>query len=462
MKNTLASVFLLLTLTGLPVCQAQENDPEYDSVRDALHALAERTGDRLLVRAAAQLARICTNSGIEQTDMALGCRILREALFSGNNDNAIRHLVRGMMAEEATAVGRDLNYGIRSLAMPLFARMAQRANGRLAYGTTGNGGLAMQLNRSAGIEDGYVGFNNPSGLFMTASYADTRRESTALETGFTYDRLSFIFGVDRQISNNLLLGLALTYRDERGAMISDIDQDTFGRAAGALDLTQSGLSLYGSWQFNDHWRLDALVSGSLDRYFQSRLIEFHVLRRDGSFADFDDQAVARPDGRSELFHLGLTRDWQAGSWRMNASLQWEYSTTRIDAYREQAARADRPIPYLIRVENRTITSNVVQLQLGVDRAFSLSSGVLVPFAQLDFYRELALDAEHVRMSFVVDPLNLDHQVVTEEPDRNYATLQAGANLVMAGERQVFLRVSRLLGYDRVSETLYSIGGRWQF
>ncbi len=460
MRHLIGVVLLITSLHAYQV-RAQENPSDFNSVQQALNALAERTGDRLLVRAAAQLARICTNSGIDQTEMGLGCRILREALFSGNNDDAIRHLVRGMMAEETTAIGRDLNYGIRALSMPLFARMAQRASGGLAY-QPGEGSLAMRYNRWAGLEEGVNAFSNNKGLFMTVSYADTRRDSTALETGFTYDRLAFILGVDQQISDNLLLGMALTYRDERGAMISDIDQDTFGRAAGALDLTQSGMSLYGSWQLGGNWRLDALISAALDRYFQSRLIEFHVLRADGSFADFDDRAQASPDGRSELIHLGLVRDWQLGAWRLNTSLQWEYSVTRIDGYSERPASSNRPIPYLVRVENRSIESNVLQWQMGVDRAFSLSRGVLVPFAQVNLYHEFALDAEHVRMSFVVDPLGLDHQVVTEAPDRNYATIQAGANWVLAGDKQVFLRLSHLLGYERVSETVYTIGGRIQF
>ncbi len=455
-------LLLILLLCILPV-QAQENS-EYETVRDALHALAERTGDRLLVRAAAQLARICTNGGIEQTELALGCRVLREALFSGNDDDAIRHLVRGMMGEEVSAIGRDLNYGIKAMAMSLFSRMSQRARGGgVAFDDRREKGLSMRYARFAGLEEsGQAALASPTGAFMSLNYADTRRDSTSLEPGFTYDRLSFIMGVDHWVSDNLLLGMAFTYRDERGAMISDLDQDTFGRDAGALDLTQAGISLYGSWQLGAAWRLDALISGALNRYYQSRLIEFHVLQRDGSFADFDGMAEAAPNGTSEMLHVSLNRDWHRGAWRFNAALHWEYAKTDIDGYSEKSVDPSRLIPFLLDIGQRTITSNIAHLQLGADRAFSLSHGVLVPFVQLDLFHEFALDAEHVPMRFQVDPLGLDHQVVTEEPDRDYATLQLGTNLVMANERQLFFRVSRLLGYENVTETVYTIGGRLQF
>ncbi len=452
-------VFVLLVNPGW--VQAQ-HDEGYDSIRNALHALAERTGDRLLVRAAAQLARICTNSAIDQTPLALSCRVLREALLAGNQDQAIRFLVRGMMAEETTAIGRDLNYGIKALSMPLLQRMAYRQRSAGRGRANGGMGLAMGFRRWVGLEEGAGWYENSQGLFATLNYADTRRDSTSLEPGFTYDRFSYVLGLDRQLGDSVLLGLALSYRDERGAVISDLDQDSFGRDAGALDMTQAGLALYGSVQWSERWRFDALLSGALDRYYQSRLIEFHVLQRDGTFADYDGYAQASPNGRSQLLHLGLTHERAHGAWRMNLGLAWQYSQTRIGGYTERSARPEQPVPFLVAVGERNIVSSFLQAHVQIDRAISLSSGVLMPFVRLDHFHERALSAEKVPMFFIADPLALDHQVITEEPDRDYSTLQLGASLVLAGDRQIFFRISRLSGYRLMNETLYSLGGRWQF
>lgn len=460
MKN-FALMLLMLCIAQLPFNSARATDGII--IQEALQAVAERTNDAVLVRSAARLARICTNDGINATLMEKGCRVLRLSLFSGNDDAAIRRLVRGMMAEEGVAIGHDMNLGAQQVLAPILGRMSSRR----ALATSlkqldrPRQTLPIAMNQYAGIEPEPEGMSNQrQGVFTTLSYGDSTWDHSGLDQAFEYDKWSILMGVDTFINPNLLLGLALSLRHEEGSIAADPNWSHIDM--GKTELEQFGLSLFTTWTVANEWVIEGMLNASIDQHFQQRRIQFDVLTRTGP-ESFDGRANASPDGNSMLLFLALGKTWQIGeATRLSGKLSGQWSQTDIGAYSEVSANIAVPIPYLVKVQARSIQSELYSVHFQLDHSFSTTSGVFSPFLRLQWMYENAMDADPIYMQFLVDPLHEDHNVLSVEADRSFGQLSAGVNWVLAHNKQLFIQRSTLVEHDDIKEDTWVIGGRIQF
>ena len=95
-------------------------------------------------------------------------------------------------------------------------------------------------------------------------------------------------------------------------------------------------------------------------------------------------------------------------------------------------------------------------------AFSYSYGVFIPQFNAGWHHEILNNSRTINASYTADPNGVTLTALTDNPDRDYATVGFGFSNVFQGGVQIFFNYQALLGYRNVNSNGFTGGVRFEF
>lgn len=350
-----------------------------------------------------------------------------------------------------------------------FGEQQRRAiAGRLGALRAGNA-----LGGGASADDGFNRVGRFS-AFANYSHGFGTKDQSDFENEADYTGNDFVLGLDYRFSTEFVLGGALGYVD-KDVKLSAVYSDGLVEALNADARSEAdgfALTLYGQWE-----RGGGYVGGSLGNQWLS-----HDLRRRADYLVTADPADAvpltasgSPDSTTLQASLSAGYVWNLGATSIDASLAGFYQKSRTDAFQESGAvcaigecsgwsELDLNMSYAKQGVDSLETSAAVRLS----RAMTAGPMVLVPYAELEFTRQLEDDRYRIRAMYTalygdhdgdgvvdIDYFSLD----TGEVDKSYGAMSLGMSFVARSGWQGFLVYRRTLGMKHVSDNVITAGVR---
>lgn len=268
----------------------------------------------------------------------------------------------------------------------------------------------------------------PWGFFVTGRWSQGERERGVEENGFDFDTLGATVGVDRAISANGFLGLAIS------SLASETDVTD---GLGSVDTDALAATLYLIGEGEKGYVQATATFGTL-QFDQRRVVDLPVLGDLEARADFDGEQLGA------TLELGRSVDGRAGSLTFFARGSW--AKAEIDAFREEGAVTTipssgfGPVDFGLEVGAQELESLLGEAGLDWGRAFSTRSGLVIPQLTATWSHEFEDDPRAVTARFLADTSGAFFQVLTDEPDADWLTLSGAL-------RFQFLWGSLFFSYD---------------
>ena len=276
------------------------------------------------------------------------------------------------------------------------------------------------------------------GVFLSGRVVFGEQDDTERETGYDFDTLGLLAGVDYRISDQFVLGGALGYLNTD----SDLNRD-----AGKIDTTGWSASVYGTYYLSDQWYLDGALQYGWNDYESRRNITF------GTNNTF---AKGNTDGNQFSVSLTAGGDFYRGAWLMSPYLGLDFINASIDEYSESGGDG---LALTVTTEDADILTS--RLGLRISRNYSLSWGILSPTAFAEWAHEFKDDSREITSHFVVDP-SVPFTIRTDDPDRNYFNLGVGASATFTEGRSGFINYRGRFGDSDFESHTLEAGVRLEF
>lgn len=449
-----------------PVPGANENQQQMAAaVKTVCPALAT------LVRAGTATA--------DQTQLFVTCnRVLQatpDAIASGQQDTALQQLT----AEEGSAgtrnsvtVGTLHRSSIASRLLALRSAGAGTAVASLAApgssalnavgGASGDSGSTIQDGRLGVYAQGYLGSGN--------------KDRTNFEDAYDIGTDGFIAGADYRFTEGLVAGVAIGI----GRSDSDFTKDSYGDSIGGhFDSDSVTGSLYGSW-YGDHYYVDVIGSyGSVD-YDSVRDINYTInsnaLPPVGGVPlpttqTVDQRATGKTSGDTTALGIGAGYDFGNGPWRFGPLAALSYMKANVDGFTEKNTVPLSSNGYAVNLKFGDQEAESLQLQLGLDAAYtvSLSHGVLIPYGNFVWVSEQKDNADAFRLRYASDPCTStatsdgcsNFDVTGDTPDTSFFNWNVGVSALMANGFSAFLNYGAVAALDTISYGEFTLGVRYQ-
>lgn len=270
--------------------------------------------------------------------------------------------------------------------------------------------------------------DRPWGFFATGRWSQGEREPGVEESGFDFDTLGATVGIDRAISANGFMGLAVS------SLASETDV-TGG--LGSVDTDALAATLYLIGEGEKGYVQGTATFGTLE-FDQRRVIDLPVLGDLEARADFDGEQLGA------TLELGRSVDGRAGSLTFFARGSW--AKAEIDGFREEGAVTTipssgfGPVDFGLEVGDQQLESLRGEAGLDWGRAISTGSGLVIPQLTATWSHEFEDDPRAVAARFLADTSGATFEVFTDEPDADWLTLSGAL-------RFQFLWGSFFVSYD---------------
>lgn len=240
-------------------------------------------------------------------------------------------------------------------------------------------------------------------------------DATANASGVDYTSGGIAFGVDTELSESIVVGVAAGY--------AHTDADTFD---GGLDIDSYQLAGYAGWARNDSY-LSGSLGASLHRTEADRGV---------ALGEFNSRAEADYDnvGVMAALEAGHHLDWRSGA-RITPFVGIEYSHLDRDGFTETGAGVAN-----LAVEQEFQESLRSRVGLRFGRTFSVDDVKLMPALEAAYVHEYFDGASRLDAGFASVP-NATFTIVGPELDRDRIQLGAGLG-ARFGER-----ISLNVGYQ---------------
>ena len=307
---------------------------------------------------------------------------------------------------------------------------------------------------AAGARGGAAGADNPGGklgAFVNGSYSTGDRDDTVWTNEFDFDTYGITGGVDYRFSDNIVLGAALSYHD--------VDADFDNKptvSGGSVDADGWGGFLYGTY-YADRFYIDGLAGYAKTDYDTKRRIL--IPDANNPAATIDETAKGSPDSDDYTISLGAGYSFTRGSLNYGPYARVTYYEVDIDDYQEKGAEASG-LNLDVDGQNWESLTSVLGGQLSY--AYSQSFGVLVPQGRAGWVHEFENDSDDFTAVYVNDPNQNQLRAETDNPDRDYFELGLGVSAVFKNGTQAFFYYDTLLGFDDVTDHVFTLGGRMEF
>lgn len=276
------------------------------------------------------------------------------------------------------------------------------------------------------------------GAFVNARMTFGEKDATDREQGFYFLAGGVTAGVDYRVTDNVILGVALSYTHSS----ADINFNLGETITDAF-----GLSLYGTYYVGNFY-LDGHAGFEWNEYQTERVIAYATVNR---------TAEGEPSGQQYTANLGGGYDFRIGPTTLTPYGRAEYVHIDIDSFTETGA-----IGLNLFIERQEVDS--FQTALGGRAAYAINApfGVVVPQVSLEWRHEFLNDSRSVTAKFAVDPFNTFFVIPTENPDRDYLALGVGVSAAFPKGISAFLNYETAIGLRDVTTHAFIGGVRFEF
>jgi outer membrane autotransporter protein len=283
------------------------------------------------------------------------------------------------------------------------------------------------------------------GLWARGNFSFGEKDATAASPAFDADQWAFVGGLDYRLSDNTVLGGALSYGS------SSVD---FAGADGSLDTDSFAVSLYGSAYAAKNFYFDGIINVSNSSYDADRNISYV----DGTGLVTAD-AKGDTDGMTLSGGLSMGYDFLAGGLTISPNVGVFYIDTTIDSFTESGAGGLNLL-----YDEQKFKSLTGNLGLRLTYAWNVSWGVMLPHLRADYVREFEDDVDVFGVRFAADPNAASTPpvlVATDNPDQSYWRLAAGFSAQFKHGVSGYIEYQRLESFEFIDFQDVSIGLRFQ-
>jgi outer membrane autotransporter protein len=283
------------------------------------------------------------------------------------------------------------------------------------------------------------------GGFLNGTYNFGDRDTTGREDGFSYDDWSITGGVDYRFTDSFVAGLAVS----AGKTKSDFDNNL-----GDVESTNFGGSAYASYTIGNLY---------IDGHFGYAQLDFDTTRRIfvpsmTATAPVIANAIGETDGSQYTLSVGAGYDFRGKAVSVTPYARIDYLKLEVDGFVES-----EPVAGLaINVNSRDTKSLQSALGARLWQPISTEIGVVTPYAGVEWNHEYKNDSGSLVARFVNDPLSTTFVIPTDDPDRNFFTLSAGASAVFRPRLSAFVNVDTVVGLSKTTSTGITVGVRGEF
>ena len=421
------------------------NDPTLNQTRDVIanSCTSERVSEALqeaceeLVQAAAsedtsgvaEALREITPEKATKGNVAVRQNNRVQNRNIGDRMIALRSGVRGVSLRGLTASLGDYRGSVEDIVQMIAD----------ALGPLGGGAGELEDTLLSGSRWGY---------FLSGELSKGDKDETARTSGFDFENRVITTGIDYRLRDNLILGAAVSFLDGE----NDIDRD-----GGSLDSDGHAFSLYGTW-YRDNLFVDLSVSMGAMEYEQSRRIVYQL---GAAGASVDNRFDARYDGDSLDVFAGFGWNLIRKQWNINLRATFDYLDSDLDAFTE-TARSTAGAGWAVLLDKQNQSWLTGTATATASYVFTPRWGVMIPFIEVDLVHEFDNDPQALTGRFLGDLQGQSLSVLTDDPDRNYVRVRAGASVQLPGGFAAFADYGRLFAFDNWGEHTISAGIRYEF
>jgi outer membrane lipase/esterase len=477
-------VTVAMTL-GPPHALAAETDVGAALEQAGAPSILVNAGDA--IRATCIQLSTAPRSGPGQEDLFNRCREMVNTVIGGPNTYGYQTLgdtfnaLQQFSGEEVSTQGRFATEASNRQFGNLGARMDAIRFGARALA----GGLAFNFNgvdvarAIAGTDQAQplVGGGASSdadtgwGWFANGSIGFGDRDRTINETGFDYDSYGVTLGLDYAFGNGLTLGGAVGYSN----FSADLDRV---RTDGVVSPVSGGKVE------SDSYSLSGFFVYSLGPQYVTGIVtwgrgDFDMVRRvridpgpdAGGTADAEDFFIDRTftsntDSDQLAAQVTAGRVFGTGATTLDVYAGFDWQRIDIDSFSERerlisgAVNGDPGLALSFASQDIDSFQSIVGLT--VRHAASVSTGVLVPYAGIEWRHEFDNDARSVDYRYTAALSNISFRTPTDDPDKDFFELSAGLSAQFANNLFAFVQYNYTAGINNVSANLVTVGLRGVF
>lgn len=439
MKKTI----LLLTFVISSFSFADETNPTQEEYAQALLSAVGDRGPRLnqMIRA---FASYCGTPEHFGSGMGGNCDDIYYQALQGNTA-VILKVLKVLRPREIVQSTRKSTEVMASQQANISARMAHIRSGGNNLTKTN-----QQNNSSTGIlsynSDGSGGgdFVSPWGFFVNGkfssgdyNYVDTPDE------GFDFDTDGLTMGIDYRLNDKSALGLAVGYAKFESSTFEDSTVKTKAVT----------FSAYGTFNITDNFYADVKASYSEPEINQDRVLNFIV-------GPNQNVAVAQGETQSYQHSVVVSSGYQFNSkngWQITPSLSFEYSQSSMNEFVENGASV-----WNVAYSEQTYRTLRSVASLQVNKALSLSRGVLIPSFGVSFIHENQNNDNNMYMR--VDGMPIDEFFETDMNfvDSDYNLANIALTFVGSQNKQAFIQYSKVFNWNEIDQYNINLGARFEF
>lgn len=291
--------------------------------------------------------------------------------------------------------------------------------------------------------------NSRWGVFLSGELSKAERDESTNSSAFKMDTTVLSGGLDYRVSDNFVLGGAVSFTDGETRLADD---------KGNLDARGTSLSLYGSL-YSERLYLDFSATYGDSEFDQSRRLGYVL----GNGTQVKQSMRAEYDGETTSVHLGVGWDAIQTAWIVTLRASLDYLDSEIDPFTEQASDTNGSgAGWAVAIDGQSQDWLTGRLTGSVSRVVSASWGVIIPYVEFDVVQEFANDAAFITGNFAADLDGSKLIIAVDEPDKSYYRGRFGASVQLPGGFAGFVDYGRLFAYDRWSEYTISGGLRYEF
>jgi uncharacterized protein YhjY with autotransporter beta-barrel domain len=299
--------------------------------------------------------------------------------------------------------------------------------------------------------DSISDFGNGWNVFLSGEYQRLNRNLTAFEDGYKSDVGSIIAGIDKQITVQLLAGLAINYAHQSGnfASTGNFNNNAYGGTAYAsyTPLENLFIQMNAGYAYRNYKRSRFASFTEIDKQ-TNQIIE------NNSVSGFADSDYAGQDYNAGIL-VGYDMNFDSLTIGPRVGFNW----VRND-YKSYNETGNSGLELHFNDDYRT--SLLSSFGVFASYAVSTSFGVIVPQTGVNWIHEFANNQRDITFSFMGDTRSKTFTFQNERPDRDFLEINAGTSFVLPHGIQAFVNYRGIAGHSYFNSHGVNAGVRLEF
>jgi outer membrane autotransporter protein len=301
----------------------------------------------------------------------------------------------------------------------------------------------------------------PWSFLMQARWSSFEREKSVgvdRERGIDGDQWALEAGVERRLSDKVVVGAIASYEKSSSDFVAERPGVNFTPAAsaGSIDADGYGIALYLSRTVGSSGYVEASIGRDSRSFDLTRNVVFQESTR--TAAQTNVRTAGDTDGDSTWASVGAGNDWTWGARSLGIYGSLSYEDASFDEYSERdLSSSGLALRYLKYERDSTLGTLGVRASYTASRA----SGVLVPYAKLEYIARLERKAPTSQSALLLDPAQRVLTLTGDKPDQGAVNVGVGLSGVSPGGLSWFAAVEAVVSGDLQRERVL-LGLRKEF